>query len=194
MFPHLIIAHEEERREFFRNYHLERRVMRDISDPFSLTDEQFSDLYRLSKEIVHFLIQELTPYMQNSNRYNAINPVLRIFTALVFFGTGTYQRVIGQSFQLSLSQQSASRCISEVSLLIIEHLADRYIKFPRTVEEKNRIKETFMLHTHFPGVIGAIDCTHVAMIRPVQEEHNYLNRKQYHSKNIQIVSLLQQTI
>lgn len=81
-----------------------------------------------------------------------------------------------------------------MSLLIIEHLADRYIKFPRTVEEKNRIKETFMQHTRFPGVIGAIDCTHVAMIRPVQEEHNYLNRKQYHSKNIQIVSLLQQTI
>lgn len=46
-----------------------------------------------------------------------------------------------------------------------------------------------MEKTQFPGVLGAIDCTHIPIIAPVQEEHNYLNRKGFHSKNVQIVSI-----
>lgn len=42
--------------------------------------------------------------------------------------------------------------------------------------------------TGFPGTIGAIDCTHVAIIARSVEEYNYLNSKGFHSKNIQLVS------
>lgn len=188
MLPHLLLAHQEERVEVLRNFHLERRVMRDNSDPFSLVEEQFIDLFRLNKDQTRFLIQNITPHMHNSSRYHAVHPITRIFVALSFYATGTYQRVIGQSFQLSVSQQSTSRCIHEVSNLIIEHLSDQFIKFPQTLDAKNIIKEAFMRHTRFPGVIGAIDCTHIAIIKPVHEEHNYVNRKRYHSKNVQIVS------
>lgn len=185
MFPH--IAEEQERRQTLRESQIERRVMRENSDPFRLTDQQFIDLFRLNKEMVYFLIAELTPYMPHSANYNAVDPTIRIFVALVFFGTGTYQRVIGQSFQLSVSQQTASRAINEVCSLIIEHLGNRFIKFPQNAEEKIRIKEDFMQKTQFPGVIGAIDCTHIAIIKPNVEEHNYLNRKGFHSKNVQLV-------
>ncbi|KAJ8930981.1 hypothetical protein NQ314_016151 [Rhamnusium bicolor] len=44
-----------------------------------------------------------------------------------------------------------------------------------------------MRKTRFPGVLEAIDCTHISIIAPVVEEHNYLNRKGYHSKNVQII-------
>lgn len=44
-----------------------------------------------------------------------------------------------------------------------------------------------------PGVIGCIDCTHVAIVAPpVNDEHHperiYINRKNYHSLNVQLVS------
>lgn len=39
-----------------------------------------------------------------------------------------------------------------------------------------------------PGVIGCIDCTHIAITRPVEEEHTFFNRKGYHSLNVQMVS------
>ena len=80
-----------------------------------------------------------------------------------------------------------SRAISEVSLAVQEALGS-WIKFPRNAEAINAIKLRFMEATRFPGVIGAIDCTHIAIIAPAVEEHNYLNRKGFHSKNVQIVS------
>lgn len=53
--------------------------------------------------------------------------MLRLFTALSFYATGTYQRVIGQ-LNLSLSQQSLSRSVEEGPTLIIGHLSER-VKF-----------------------------------------------------------------
>ena len=43
-----------------------------------------------------------------------------------------------------------------------------------------------------PGVVGCIDCTHVAIFPPKIDdehypEHLYVNRKGYHSVNVQLV-------
>lgn len=46
----------------------------------------------------------------------------------------------------------------------------------------------FMEKFHFPGVLGCIDGTHVAIIRPKEHEETFLNRKNYHSLNVLIVS------
>ncbi|KAH1021779.1 hypothetical protein HUJ04_011263 [Dendroctonus ponderosae] len=42
----------------------------------------------------------------------------------------------------------------------------------------------------FPGVIGLADCTHVAIAAPTGNEypeHIYVNRKHYHSINVQLI-------
>jgi len=45
-----------------------------------------------------------------------------------------------------------------------------------------------MQQMHFPGVIGAIDCTHVRIIRPNKENvMAFVNRKQFYSINVQAV-------
>ncbi|XP_022836890.1 putative nuclease HARBI1, partial [Spodoptera litura] len=38
-----------------------------------------------------------------------------------------------------------------------------------------------------PGVIGCIDGTHVAILRPTEHEERYFNRKGYHSLNVMII-------
>lgn len=118
---------------------------------------------------------------------NAITPELKIFTALYFFATGSYQSTVGKSLNLPMSQQSVSGCVEEVSTLIVTHLINDWVKFPRTIPEKRQIKNIFMEKTIFPGVIGCIDCTHIAILAPREEEHNYVNRKGYHSKNVQLI-------
>lgn len=46
----------------------------------------------------------------------------------------------------------------------------------------------FMERLHFPGIIGCIDGTHVAIIRLNDHEETYFNRKNYNSLNVLLVS------
>ena len=39
----------------------------------------------------------------------------------------------------------------------------------------------------FPGVVGAIDGTHIRIIAPTENEHEFVNRKNFHSINTQVV-------
>jgi len=48
----------------------------------------------------------------------------------------------------------------------------------------------FFEETGFPGVIGSIDGTHIAIFPPQTErEHLFINRKLYHSLNVMIVCI-----
>lgn len=47
----------------------------------------------------------------------------------------------------------------------------------------------FMSKFSFAGTVGCIDGTHVAIIRPVEHEETYFNRKKFHSLNVLIVSI-----
>ena len=46
--------------------------------------------------------------------------------------------------------------------------------------------EKFYLMAGFPGVLGCIDGTHVKIIAPTDLEGMYVNRKNYHSINVQV--------
>lgn len=47
----------------------------------------------------------------------------------------------------------------------------------------------YWINANFPGAIGAIDGTHIAIWPPEKyREYLYINRKIYHSLNVMIVS------
>ncbi|KAJ8936307.1 hypothetical protein NQ314_012423 [Rhamnusium bicolor] len=94
--------------------------------------------------------------------------------ALRFFATGSYQRSIGENLNLSIIQTAVHRCLHEITEL----------KFP---QDRNANNQNFMDRFNFPGILGCIDCTHIAILKPHQKEHNFLNRKGYHSLNVQII-------
>jgi len=50
-----------------------------------------------------------------------------------------------------------------------------------------KTKQQFYSMAGFPNVIGCIDCTHVKVIAPSRNEYEYVNRKGYHSINVQLI-------
>ncbi|MBN3297179.1 HARB1 nuclease, partial [Amia calva] len=62
-----------------------------------------------------------------------------------------------------------------------------YIRFPYDTVDQPNIKAQFAAIASFPNVIGAIDCTHIAIKAPSEEEFAYVNRKHFHSINVQII-------
>lgn len=183
----ILIVDDEERLEDIRLENIERRRMRAESDPFSIENSRFKELFRLNKNMAQYILNGILPQLDQTNNPVAVPGIIKFFGVLHFYATGTFQRVVGRSFNISMSQQSMSKAIEEVTTAIINTYG-QWIHFPRTEQEKNEIKRRFMEARNFPGVIGAVDCTHIRILRPTTEEHNYLNRKGFHSKNIQIVS------
>lgn len=186
MLPAQILLYEELERQYrLRLSREENRFLRDRSDPFGLSDDRFIDLFRLNKDLVQFLFRELGPYMDDQMRNTRVVYQQRILVALRFFAIGNYQRGVGQEYLLAVSQPVVSRAVNEVSRLIVQRLSN-YIKFP-TDNEKAVNKRRFFEWCGMPGVIGAIDCTHVRILSPENKEHAYLNRKGYHSVNLQLI-------
>lgn len=138
--------------------------------------------------MVQFLIEILKPNMNRKAIVNEISPEIKIFVTLIFHGTGSYQRVSGQSYLTCMSQSSVSKSVHEVTNLTNLLLVTEFIKFPRSRHQKQPKSDEFERISGFPGIIGAIDCTFVVMIKPRIQEHNYVNRHQQHAKNVQLVS------
>ncbi|XP_055917651.1 putative nuclease HARBI1 [Eupeodes corollae] len=166
---------------------IHRRRLRDNTNPFEMPEERFRELYRLSRDAALILVEEMRPHMRQGQRTTFIPIPVRICAALLFFASGSYQRDVGHDFSAAMSRTMVSRIVAEVSKILQDKLAGKWIKFPRE-EEYDSIKQRFFNETGFPGVIGAVDCTHVRIQKPnIEIEACYLNRKGYHSKNVQLV-------
>ena len=63
----------------------------------------------------------------------------------------------------------------------------RYIKFPYNAVEQANIKAQFAARAGFPNVIEALDCTHIAIKVPSDDEFVYVIWKHFHSINAQLI-------
>ncbi|XP_050338259.1 putative nuclease HARBI1 [Bactrocera neohumeralis] len=63
----------------------------------------------------------------------------------------------------------------------------KHIKFEMSSQEKREAKNYFYLKFGLPGIIGAVDGTHIQMVRPVKDEHLFFNRKLKHSINAMVI-------
>ncbi|XP_064463409.1 putative nuclease HARBI1 [Ornithodoros turicata] len=164
-----------------------RHYMRDSTDHFTfLTDVQFHNRFRLTKHTVYSLLVEIERHLEyNSDRNFSIPPINQFLTCLRFFASGTFQIVVGDTADMSKS--TVCRIIKRVSHALAS-LSPMHIKFPTTEEEQKETKLKFYQITSFPGVIGAIDCTHVAIQSPGGDTAElFRNRKGYFSINVQCV-------
>ncbi|XP_064468673.1 putative nuclease HARBI1 [Ornithodoros turicata] len=169
------------------------RVFRSPEDAFAYDEQQFRDLFRLPKDAVRALCDELRDILSpRTARRTALSVEAKVLTALRFYATGSYQRCVGQEVTISIAQSCVSDCISSVSKAICDLLLTRYCSFPRTAEELTHLKMAFTSVSGMPACIGAIDCTHVAIIgtsEPTYRECVCVNRKGYHSLNVQMACI-----
>lgn len=80
------------------------------------------------------------------------------------------------------------RYIEKYTNLIINYLAPIYVRFPQEDEEIDRTKQKFMQKYDIPGTLGIVDGTHITITAiPNNIEAPFVNRKNFHSINAQIV-------
>lgn len=159
------------------------RVFRVRVNPLDMyEDHELYARYRFDREGVIFIAGLLGNRLRPmSARSYAVPGLYKVMATLRFLATGSFQMVVGD--MAGLSQPTICRHVWQVVDALVE-IAPRFIKFP-TGDEALAVQAAFLLKHGMPGVVGAIDCTHVHIAAPTLNEDIYVNRKGYHSVNVQ---------
>ena len=159
------------------------RVFRDRTHPLEKYNDLVYKKFRFHRQFIFELAEEESQDIEFSlPRKGSITPVLQVCLALHFSATGSFQNVVGEL--IGVDQSTACRTITTVTHALMLRVRD-WIKMP-TQAEANRQKQKFYAMRATPSVIERIDGTHIRIQGPNQQEHEFVNRKNYHSINVQV--------
>ncbi|XP_017461357.1 PREDICTED: putative nuclease HARBI1 [Rhagoletis zephyria] len=165
-----------------------RRSIRDISNPLELNNQLFVSYFRLSKEAFSYLLENITPSI-TSMCSAAIPPILKLACVLRFFADGSYQKGIGNDFEIGFAQATVSVVLREILNIFESVICPEWIQIQMTADEKQAARTNFYSKASLPGVIGCVDGTHVGIVAPSHFKHQYLNRKGFYSLNVMVVRM-----
>lgn len=94
-----------------------------------------------------------------------------------------YYRSVSTKF--GVGKATAFRALRRVTYAL-HCVAPRFITWPRD-QIATHVMECFKRSCGFPNVIGAIDGTHIKIRAPSEDANSYINRKGFHSINLQVV-------
>ncbi|KAI5710415.1 hypothetical protein M8J75_008491 [Diaphorina citri] len=168
--PDIILREEQDRRE--RPNHM-----------FDLSDEQFFMRFRLTKQSVLLLTEQIEESIKPKALVNdALTAVEKVLLTLRFFATGNFLITCGDFS--GIHKSTACKTVTTVSKAIAE-LRPQYIRMP---DGQEALSNKFYDIGKFARVVGVIDCTHVRIQSPGGDEPEvYRNRKMYFSINAQVV-------
>nr|XP_034334751.1 putative nuclease HARBI1 [Crassostrea gigas] len=151
------------------------------------SDAELVERYRFDSAGIRFLEGLIGNELMSGSRRNcALSPLQKILLTLRFLATGKMQLCNGDD--MGVSQPTVSRSITAtLRCLSSPRICAQFIKFPLNLQEIRKNQEEFFKIAGFPGIVGAIDGTHVQIIAPSQYENEYVNRHHYHSINTQVV-------
>ncbi|XP_067142706.1 putative nuclease HARBI1 [Centruroides vittatus] len=164
-------------------------IFRSEDDDNPTYDDEFRSRFRLTKEATAWLCNELRDDLVRRKSRTVILPEVQLLITLQFFASGGFQRNVGDHCQLKVAQSTVSRIMPSVVNSIIRRLGHT-ISFPRSREQQLDVSSRFFIISQMPGVVGAIDCTHIAIKAPPASKYNeesFINRKGFHSINVQVV-------
>ncbi|KAK7095808.1 putative nuclease HARBI1 [Littorina saxatilis] len=168
------IAFEHRNRRVFRRH----RVFRDRTHPLEVLDNrEVFTRFRFPRHFILELTDEICDDIEFPNRRQGA-----LLLTLRFYATGTLQNVIGDLF--GVTQSTASRTISRVTDALLAHVGE-WIVMPNQ-EKADRNKVDFFDMQGFPNVIGCVDGTQIRIQAPFYQEHEFVNRKNFHSINVQV--------
>ena len=120
------------------------------------------------------------------DRSHGLSPMTQLLMALRFYATGTFQLVVGDTF--AVHKSTVCRVLHQVTAAIAK-LRAKYVQFPATGQERRDLMNAFYASSGMPGVIGALDCTHVPIQSPGGNDPEiFRNRKGYFSVNMQLIT------
>ncbi|CAC5385319.1 HARBI1 [Mytilus coruscus] len=174
-----VIMHLRRRQNMWRN-----RIIRDYDNPLDyLHDFDIIRKYRLSRPLIYDLCRLFQNDPQRPIMRSCAFPVsLQVMVALRFYATGSFQLV--NSDVHNVSRSSVSNIICGVTECLVG-VCQQYVEMPTDEASLQKTMQDFHNYANFLNIVGAIDGKHIRIKAPLTDEHLYVNRKNYHSINVQ---------
>ncbi|XP_059212521.1 putative nuclease HARBI1 [Centropristis striata] len=167
-----------------RNVLRRERIFRPRLDVLSFPEDFLFERYRFSSNSIIYLNNLLRPYITNlTHRGRALTSEQTLCIALRFFANGSFLYNIGDAEHYG--KATVCRAVRKVTLAL-KRLLPVMVVFPGHKPVRT-IKEEFHRIAGLPNVIGCIDGTQIPITAPAQNEGDYVNRKSFHSINVQII-------
>ena len=140
---------------------------------------------------LHFSCNFLTQSVVSGRRVNN----LYIFTSVISlfkFCLGVRYLATGANYSplaatQGVSKSTVTRCLYDVLDYFNENY-QKYILFPENDYEMMSVCEGWEDQiTRLPRCLGAVDGTHIPILRPSVQEHAFVNRKGWHSLNVMVI-------
>ena len=160
------------------------RVFRDRSHPLEIySDEKVFKKFRFRRhEILELTNRVRDGLVFHVQRKGALTPLLQVLLGLRFYATGAIQDAVGDL--IGVEQPTVSRVVTRVTNELVDRCAD-FIFMP-SQREADTSKQTFFAMARLPNVFACIDGTQVRIQAPEQQEHEFVNRRNFHSINVQV--------
>ena len=153
-------------------------------DPFKdYSDEQFLKEFRMTKEEVIYVCSLVKDEMKSlGNRKTDLSLEQKVLICLKTLASGSFQNC-SKDF-LKTSQPVVSKLMKAFTDAMAKKVPE-LVHMP-TCQELEEMKASFYKVAGFPGVFAAVDGSHIPIIAPPgPEEPLFVNRKNFHSINIQ---------
>lgn len=144
-------------------------------------DAWWRENLRMSRETFKMVCDELRPHIERQTTVfrQAISVEARVAMTIWRLATNVEYRTIASLF--GVGRSTVGEIVLDTCDAIANHLLTRYVCVPSDPADLHDIVDGFRLCWGFPQTIGAIDGTHVPILRPKESAADYFNRKSFYS-------------
>ncbi|XP_034231503.1 protein ANTAGONIST OF LIKE HETEROCHROMATIN PROTEIN 1-like [Thrips palmi] len=132
-----------------------------------MADVSFRLHFRMSRVVFEELALQVGPHLRSNKSVGHI-----LMMSLWILATPDSFRSVALRFGVS---PGVLHYIYRKVLQVLCDLAPSYVQWP-TARERTEIEERFRIACHLPGVVGAVDGTHIYTIRPGENPTRLVNR------------------
>ncbi|KAK0136891.1 putative nuclease HARBI1 [Merluccius polli] len=169
------IVHRHQRRRYRPQHYAERP---NLLEHYS--NDELHARYRYGRDDIAFICNILRPHLERATlRSHALTVEEQVLIALRFYASGSFFEVIGDG--LAVRKSAVGHVVHSVSSALT-NLLGQFVKWPENEDDMARTKRRFFSLGGMPNTIS-VRTTEA----PHAREWEYVNRKGWHSINVQLV-------
>ena len=151
-----------------------------------LPEDEWKYNLRMSREVFMKLVEEMRPFISpdpRSPNRTAVSAEKKLALTLYFLKDTGSIRMVANAF--GVAKSTVSIIVHDVCQAITSYLGPKYIRLPTTVDEMRELIVKFESRHGFPQAFGCVDGTHITIIQPLENSHDYFSYKMKYTLNVQ---------